>query len=192
MEYFGAWGTLIHEKNLKSKISCQTPFNDDADAMKMCPRRKVIGRYAPWTMRPFEYAPLTRRVPDQYNTAEVPDAQQAAARTGKRGGATPVTDTDTATSDAAGSHTTAAAAAEAPVTGTEEAEVPGVTLAEVDAARSAARAATMPARVDTGTRRSPTHAGRTDANRTDANLNNNIDSGSIVFIKKKNCVPNFL
>jgi hypothetical protein len=23
----GAWGTLIHEKNLKSKISCQTPFN---------------------------------------------------------------------------------------------------------------------------------------------------------------------
>jgi hypothetical protein len=22
----GAWGTLIHEKNLKSKISCQTPF----------------------------------------------------------------------------------------------------------------------------------------------------------------------
>ncbi len=27
MEYFGAWGTLIHEQNLKSKISCQTPFN---------------------------------------------------------------------------------------------------------------------------------------------------------------------
>jgi hypothetical protein len=26
-EYLGAWGTLIHEKNLKSKISCQTPFN---------------------------------------------------------------------------------------------------------------------------------------------------------------------
>ncbi len=28
MEYLGpgAWGTLIHE-NLKSKISCQTPFN---------------------------------------------------------------------------------------------------------------------------------------------------------------------
>ena len=24
--YLGAWGTLIHEKNLKSKISCQTPF----------------------------------------------------------------------------------------------------------------------------------------------------------------------
>jgi hypothetical protein len=26
MEYLGAWGTLIHEKNLKSKISCQTPY----------------------------------------------------------------------------------------------------------------------------------------------------------------------
>jgi hypothetical protein len=26
MEYLGAWGTLIHENNLKSKISCQTPF----------------------------------------------------------------------------------------------------------------------------------------------------------------------
>jgi hypothetical protein len=26
MEYLGAWGTLIHDKNLKSKISCQTPF----------------------------------------------------------------------------------------------------------------------------------------------------------------------
>ena len=26
MEYLEAWGTLIHEKNLKSKISCQTPF----------------------------------------------------------------------------------------------------------------------------------------------------------------------
>jgi hypothetical protein len=25
-EYLGAWGTLIHEKNLKSKISCQIPF----------------------------------------------------------------------------------------------------------------------------------------------------------------------
>ncbi len=26
MEYLGAWRTLIHEKNLKSKISCQAPF----------------------------------------------------------------------------------------------------------------------------------------------------------------------
>jgi hypothetical protein len=26
MKYLGAWGTLIHEKNLKSKILCQTPF----------------------------------------------------------------------------------------------------------------------------------------------------------------------
>jgi hypothetical protein len=30
MEYLGAWGTLILEKNLKSKISCQTPFKDQA------------------------------------------------------------------------------------------------------------------------------------------------------------------
>ncbi len=29
MEYLGAWGTLIHEKNLKAKISsCQTPFKN--------------------------------------------------------------------------------------------------------------------------------------------------------------------
>jgi hypothetical protein len=28
MEYLGAWGTRIHEKNLKSKISCQTPFKE--------------------------------------------------------------------------------------------------------------------------------------------------------------------
>ncbi len=27
MEYSGARGTLIHDKKLKSKISCQTPFN---------------------------------------------------------------------------------------------------------------------------------------------------------------------
>jgi hypothetical protein len=26
MEYLGARGTMIHEKNLKSKISCQTSF----------------------------------------------------------------------------------------------------------------------------------------------------------------------
>jgi hypothetical protein len=26
MEYLGAWGTLIYEKKLRSKISCQTPF----------------------------------------------------------------------------------------------------------------------------------------------------------------------
>jgi hypothetical protein len=27
-EYLGAGGTLIHEKNLKSKILCQTPFKN--------------------------------------------------------------------------------------------------------------------------------------------------------------------
>ncbi len=29
MEYLGAWGTVIYEKNQKSKISCQTPFKSD-------------------------------------------------------------------------------------------------------------------------------------------------------------------
>jgi hypothetical protein len=29
MEYLGAWGTLIHEKKLRSKISCQTPFKSN-------------------------------------------------------------------------------------------------------------------------------------------------------------------
>ncbi len=33
MEYLGARGAMIHEKNLKSKISCQTPFNN-------CPCKK--------------------------------------------------------------------------------------------------------------------------------------------------------
>jgi hypothetical protein len=37
MEYLEAWGTLIHEKNLKSKISCQTPFKEE----HLC-----AGRYA--------------------------------------------------------------------------------------------------------------------------------------------------
>jgi hypothetical protein len=27
MKYLGAWGSVIHEKKRKSKISCQTPFN---------------------------------------------------------------------------------------------------------------------------------------------------------------------
>jgi hypothetical protein len=40
MVYFGARGTLIHEKNLKSKISCQTPLNVDpktgSSLQKLC------------------------------------------------------------------------------------------------------------------------------------------------------------
>jgi hypothetical protein len=45
MEYLGAWGTLIHEKNLKSKISCQTPFNANGTArhIKDRPQRSTIG-----------------------------------------------------------------------------------------------------------------------------------------------------
>ncbi len=41
MEYLGAWGTLIHEKNLKSKVSCQTPFknlnNTSSTSVKCAP-----------------------------------------------------------------------------------------------------------------------------------------------------------
>jgi hypothetical protein len=40
MEYLGAWGTLIHEKNLKSKISCQTPL--DTEKKTIC--QKVTHR----------------------------------------------------------------------------------------------------------------------------------------------------
>ncbi len=35
MEYLEAWGTLIHEKNLKSKISCQTPFSKQSYALTL-------------------------------------------------------------------------------------------------------------------------------------------------------------
>ena len=38
MKCLGAWGTLIHEKNLKSKISCQTPFK----AMESFIRKKNL------------------------------------------------------------------------------------------------------------------------------------------------------
>ncbi len=31
--------------------------------MKMCPRRKVLGRCVPWSMRPLDYASFGRRVP---------------------------------------------------------------------------------------------------------------------------------
>jgi hypothetical protein len=34
MEFLGALGTLIHEKNLKSKISCQTPFNSNSFSIR--------------------------------------------------------------------------------------------------------------------------------------------------------------
>ncbi len=45
MEYLGAWGTLIHEKNLKSKISCQTPFQSQSGTAQVnmtCLNIKVI------------------------------------------------------------------------------------------------------------------------------------------------------
>ncbi len=37
MEHLGAWGTLIHEKKLRSKISCQTPFKSRYGARKKIP-----------------------------------------------------------------------------------------------------------------------------------------------------------
>jgi hypothetical protein len=40
MEYLGAWGTLIHEKKLRSKISCQTPFKNHR-VMENSQRRMV-------------------------------------------------------------------------------------------------------------------------------------------------------
>ncbi len=97
-------------------------------------------------------AAATRTVATE-GPAAVPDVQPVAVRTGKREGATP--DTDTAISGAVGRRITVAAA-EMLATGTEaataEAAVPGATSAEVDAARGAARAATMPARAATATR----------------------------------------
>jgi hypothetical protein len=38
MEYLGAWETLIHEKNLKSEISCQTPFKEGQRSKDFAPR----------------------------------------------------------------------------------------------------------------------------------------------------------
>ncbi len=35
MEYLWAWGTLIHEKNLRSEISCQTPFKVMSSSSEM-------------------------------------------------------------------------------------------------------------------------------------------------------------
>ncbi len=89
--------------------------------------------------------------------AATPAALPVAAQNGKREGATLDPDTDTASSGAVGLRSTAAAAAEAPVTGTDaatavaEAAEPGANSAEAAAARGAA---ITPARVATATRRS--------------------------------------
>jgi hypothetical protein len=42
MEYLGAWGTLIHEKNLQSKISCQTPFLKEDQINKWKPKARYV------------------------------------------------------------------------------------------------------------------------------------------------------
>ncbi len=48
MEYLGAWGTLIHEKNLKSKISCQTPCKSHEgawdDGTRLCEYNLFISK----------------------------------------------------------------------------------------------------------------------------------------------------
>ncbi len=45
-----AWGTLIHEKNLRSKISCQTPSNIAEESAKL--RWAGRGRGGEWTQCP--------------------------------------------------------------------------------------------------------------------------------------------
>jgi hypothetical protein len=49
MKYLWAWGTLIHEKNLKSKISCQTPFKDNEmpciSVSKLSQKQKVVSKF---------------------------------------------------------------------------------------------------------------------------------------------------
>ena len=62
MEYLGAWGTLIHEKNLKSKISCQTPFKRSEKLFCIGPTRAAkagqkiscTGKSSPIT-QPMQY-----------------------------------------------------------------------------------------------------------------------------------------
>ena len=57
MEYMEAWGTLIHEKNLKSKISCQTPFNIFCYAsfgIGLMPNSLIIGSPTPHPYRPLD------------------------------------------------------------------------------------------------------------------------------------------
>jgi hypothetical protein len=53
MEYSGARGTLIHEKKLKSKISCQTPFYENK---KMKYKNQGVQRdvvYLDWPIAPI-------------------------------------------------------------------------------------------------------------------------------------------
>jgi hypothetical protein len=50
MTYSGARGTLIYEKNLRSKISCQTPFNSKKQISEMEINNRVQrrrNRYSP-------------------------------------------------------------------------------------------------------------------------------------------------
>jgi hypothetical protein len=54
IEYLRAWGTLIHEKNLKSKISCQTPFKVASEPYKIrLMLKRGYGRFAIHQDLPF-------------------------------------------------------------------------------------------------------------------------------------------
>jgi hypothetical protein len=55
MDYSGARGTLIHEKKLRSKISCQTPFNK-------LHRTKLYRRHMIWLLpSPLPPSPVRKR-----------------------------------------------------------------------------------------------------------------------------------
>jgi hypothetical protein len=45
MAYSGARGTLIYEKNLRSKISCQTPFKDEVNGFPSSSRQLWVPPY---------------------------------------------------------------------------------------------------------------------------------------------------
>ncbi len=47
MEYLGARGTMIHEKNLKSKIPCQTPFKNPPPPPTPPPLGIFIAKFGP-------------------------------------------------------------------------------------------------------------------------------------------------
>jgi hypothetical protein len=67
MENLGAWGTLIHEKNLKSKISCQTPFNSiflgRKEKAEACTCAGMLGWLEPARLPPFRLLPVLERLP---------------------------------------------------------------------------------------------------------------------------------
>jgi hypothetical protein len=73
--YSGARGTLIYEKNLMSKISCQTPFNMGAqplgiDLCDCCIHMRMSTQYRPAHVRAKYSIPRQRSIVLHYVTAE--------------------------------------------------------------------------------------------------------------------------